>query len=660
MTTYRRTVVSPDDPVFRVEDSDPTVTPAEDFYRFVNGGWMDNNPVPPEYGAWGAIQEIHDRNEGIIGELLTSVAATTDAEPGTPEHWVGTYYRSGLDTDLIEELGITPIRPLIDRINNMASVADVAPVLAELHRIGVSALFDVGVMPDFEDTSVNLLYFGQSGLGLPDRDYYFREDETSLELLADYREHVTTMFRLLGADDPEAAADTVLTIETAIAEISYTNVQLRDVELVTNKLTTEAFESSVPGFGLPDYLQGIGASDIESASIDNVGFYPAIDEMLQSTPLDSWKTYLTWHVIRATASSLPEAFDEASFAFYGTKLGGQKQRKVRWKRVLAAATGDIGQLVSQIYVKDNFAPSAKAKVEHLVDRLFDAMRDALNEATWMGDATRSEALEKLDGFGYKIGYPDEWRDYTGLELSDVSWLANRLATSRFEFDRRARTIGDPVDPEEWSMPPHMVNAYYSPLRNEIVFPAGILQAPFFSDEADPAVNYGAIGGVIGHEITHGFDDQGSRFDAKGTVRDWWTQDDRAQFDKRAQVMIDQFNAFEVEDGLHVNGELTLGENIADLGGLKIAHRALEAEIAGADDAIAGLSPQQRFFMAWATVWRRNYTDEYVRNQVRSDPHAPSDLRCTGPMSNLESFAEAFGIPDDAVAMRPMADRVDIW
>jgi putative endopeptidase len=498
---------------------------------------------------------------------------------------------------------------LIDRINSMATVADMAPVVAELHRIGVSALFDVGVMPDFEDTSINLLYFGQSGLGLPDRDYYFREDETSLELLADYREHVTTMFGLLGADDPEAAADTVLTIETAIAEISYTNVQLRDVELVTNKLTTEALESSVPRFGLATYLQAIGASGIETTSIDNVEFYPAIDAMLQSTSLDSWKTYLTWHVIRATASSLPEAFDEASFAFYGTKLGGQKQRKVRWKRVLAAATGDIGQLVGQIYVKDNFPPSAKAKVEHLVDRLFDAMRDALNEATWMGGATRSEALAKLDGFGYKIGYPDEWRDYTGLELSDDSWLANRLAASRFEFDRRARTIGDPVDPEEWSMPPHMVNAYYSPLRNEIVFPAGILQAPFFSDEADPAVNYGAIGGVIGHEITHGFDDQGSRFDANGTVRDWWTEDDRAEFDTRAQVMIDQFNAFEVEDGLHVNGEQTLGENIADLGGLKIAYRALKAENAGAYEDIAGLSPQQRFFMAWATVWRRNYTDE---------------------------------------------------
>jgi putative endopeptidase len=660
MTTHRPIAVSPNDPVFNVEDSDPGATPASDFYRFVNGGWIDNNPVPLEYGAWGAIQEIHQQNEEKLGELLETAAKDSGALQGTPEHWVGAYYRSGLDAALIEELGITPIQPLLDRIDGIKTVDDIAPLVAELHRIGIGALFDVGVMPDFEDTSINLLYFGQSGLGLPDRDYYFRDDDTSRELLSDYQSHVATLFRLLGSDDPDAAAATVLEIETAIASESYTNVQLRDVELVTNKRSTDALAKAMPTFGLAAYLHGLGAATVETTSIDNEGFYPMIDAMLTSTPLASWRTYFTWHVIRATASSLPSAFDEASFAFYGTKLGGQKQQKARWKRVLAAATGDIGQLVGQVYVRDNFPPEAKADVEHLVDRLFVAMREALNEATWMGDATRAEALAKLDGFGYKIGYPDEWRDYSGLELSDSKWLENRLAASRFEFDRRARTIGDPVDPEEWSMPPHMVNAYYSPLRNEIVFPAGILQAPFFSSEADAAVNYGGIGGVIGHEITHGFDDQGSRFDAEGTVRDWWAEDDRVEFDRRAQVMIDQFNGYEIEEGLYVNGELTLGENIADLGGLKIAFRALEAELDGTSGDVAGLSPQQRFFMSWATVWRRNYTDEYVRTQVRSDPHAPSDLRCTVPMSNLESFAEAFGIPEEAAAMRPLAERVDIW
>ncbi|MGI9586270.1 MAG: peptidase, partial [Acidimicrobiia bacterium] len=478
MTTHRSFVVSPSDPVFKVEDSDPTATPATDFYRFVNGGWIDRNPVPLEYGAWGAIQEIHQQNEEILGELLSAVAEDVDAAPGTAESWVGAYYRSGIDSDLIEALGITPIQPLLDRITGINTIADIAPLVADLHRIGVGALFDVGVMPDFEDTSINLLYFGQSGLGLPDRDYYLRDDDTSLELLADYRMHVETMFRLLGSDDPGSAAATVLDIETEIATVSYTNVQLRDVELVTNKRTADALASAMPTFGLPAYLDGLGTATVQTMSIDNEAFYPAIDAMLTSTPMASWQTYFTWHLIRATASSLPSAFDEASFAFYGTKLGGQKEQKARWKRVLAAASGDIGQLVGQVYVRDNFPPEAKTDMEHLVDRLFVAMRDAINDATWMGDTTRAEALAKLDGFGYKIGYPDEWRDYSGLELSDTTWLANRLEASRFEFDRRARTIGEPIDPNEWSMPPHMVNAYYSPLRNEIVFPAGILQAPF--------------------------------------------------------------------------------------------------------------------------------------------------------------------------------------
>jgi endothelin-converting enzyme/putative endopeptidase len=450
------------------------------------------------------------------------------------------------------------------------------------------------------------------------------------------------------------------TIETAIAERSYTNVQMRDIALITNKHAMADARVLMPVFDLGAYFEDIGVGDETAVNIDNVELYPALDDLITTIDLDAWRAYFRWHLVRSVASSLPERFERESFDFYGRKLGGQQEQKERWKRVLAAGTADIGQLISQLYVAHSFTPEAKDRMEDLVEHLFAAMRATLMSITWMSDATREQALEKLDGFGYKIGYPDEWRDYGALALEDGAWLANRLAARAFEVQRQLDLLGQPVDPHEWSMAPHVVNAYYHPLRNEIVFPAGILQPPFFSMDADDAVNYGAIGAVIGHEITHGFDDKGSMFDAEGNVRNWWTEADRTEFERRAAVMVDQFSAFEVADGLHVNGELTLGENIADLGGLRIALAALE-EILGDDrPLIGGLTPQQRFFMSWARVWRRTYTDEYLRLIVNSDPHAPSDLRCNAPISNLPSFAAAFGIPLDHPSMRPEDQQVDIW
>ena len=505
-----------------------------------------------------------------------------------------------------------------------------------------------------------MLYLGQSGLGLPDRDYYLRDDDRSRALLDAYRSFIGTMFGLLHDDDPDGTADRILAIETAIAELSYTNVQMRDVDLVTNKYLVAELDGLMPSFGLIRHLDAIGAGSESSVNVDNEGFYPGIDALVTATSVEDWRRYLTWHLVRSVASSLPEAFETASFEFYGRTLGGQQEQKARWKRVLAAGSSDIGELIGQLYVAEHFPPEAKQRMEHLVDRLFESMRTTIDRLEWMGEGTKVEALAKLEGFGYKIGYPDEWRDYSTLAFVDGQWLANRLAARRFEVQRQLGKLGEPVDPHEWSMAPHVVNAYYHPLRNEIVFPAGILQPPFFTLDADDAVNYGAIGAVIGHEITHGFDDQGSKFDATGHVRNWWTDDDRSEFERRAQVMVEQFNAYEIEDGLTVNGELTLGENIADLGGLKVALAALDAELGGVDATVAGLTPHQRFFMSWARAWRRNYTDEYLRLLVNSDPHSPSDLRCSGPLSNLDTFAAAFGIPDDHPTMRPTDERVDIW
>lgn len=662
MTDSQRTIVAADDPVFDAADTDPTISPKDDFYRFVNGGWLDANPVPPEYGAWGAAQEVHERNQFILKELLEAAAGDVDAPADSTEGKAGIYFRSGMNTDRIEELGTAPIEPWLERIRSLRSVEALRPLLADLHRIGLHAFFDIGVLPDFEDAQAHLLYIGQAGLGLPDRDYYLRDDEASQALLNAYADHVAKMFSLLGLSsaDAESASDVVLKLETSLAEMSYTSVQMRDIDLITNKYPIGQVSSLMPGFGLDGYLGDIGASSEVAVNIDNEGFYPGVDALMAETSLDDLKTYLTWNLLLATGSSLPERFEQQSFDFYGRTLGGQQEQKPRWKRVLAAGSGDIGQLIAQLYVRDNFPPEAKAAMEQLVDQLFEAMRDTILTLDWMGADTKEEAIRKLDGFGYKIGYPDEWRDYSSLDLHDGEWLGNRLAAQMFEFDRHMALLGKPVDPHEWGMAPHVVNAYYHPLRNEIVFPAGILQPPFFTLEADPAVNYGAIGAVIGHEITHGFDDQGSRFDAEGNVRNWWTDTDREEFDARAAAMVAQFSAYEVEDGLFVNGELTLGENIADLGGLKIALKALDAEVGDEPMDVAGLTAHQRFFMSWARVWRRNYTPEYQRLLVNSDPHAPSHLRCTGPMSNLDSFAAAFGIADDDPSMRAPDDRIDIW
>ena len=657
-----RTTIPTHDPVFAVDDMDLSADPGVDFYRFANGGWLDRNPVPPEYPAWGSINEVQVRNEDILHDILETAAAEPGG-PDTPQRWVGDFYASGMDTDQIEAAGLHPLRPWLDRIDAVADLAGLRSLTADLHGSGVGLLFSIGVSPDFEDTDRHLLYLGQGGLGLPERDYYLRDDDEAKRIRTLYREHVATMLVLLGL--PQAAAEkaaaAILDVETAMADPSFTNVQLRDVELVTNKVTAEYAAGLMPRFSLGDYLEQVGVGAPETMNITNPDFFVALDDLLGSIPLDTWRSYTRWHLLRATASSLPATFEDESFRFYGTILGGQQEQKERWKRVLAAATGEIGQLVSRLYVDVAFSAESKEHIESLVEQLFVAMETSIRTAEWMSDATKPAALAKLAGFTFKIGFPDEWRDYGGLELNRGAWVANRLAARRFEVARDFRLLDEPVDPHEWEMPPHVVNAYYHPLRNEIVFPAGILQPPFFTPEADDAVNYGAIGTVIGHEITHGFDDQGSRFDAAGTLRNWWTDEDRAAFEARAAVVIDQFNGYEVEDDLTVNGELTVGENIADLGGLTISFAALQRVLdADSRAAIGGLTPEQRFYLSYARVWRQNSTDEYLRLLVNTNPHSPSRFRCLGPLGNLDEFAEAFELGPDAPMMRPVAERAKVW
>ncbi len=640
---------------------DAAIAAADDFYRHVNGGWIDANPVPPQYGSWGPPQIVHTRNQEILHGLLEEAAAAK-APAGSAGQMVGDYYAAAMDEVAIADAGVQPLVPYLKRAQDVASVADVRALLRDLQPTAAGPLFDVDIMPDFEDADAYLVYIGQGGLGLPERDYYLRDDEQSVALRAQYVAHVARQLRNLGDPEERAreAAERVLAFETRLAEPSYTAAQMRDVQLTLNRFDVGALDGLMPGFSLTGYIADLGVT-AATVGVDNPGFFQALDAILAETPAETLRDYLRWHIVRAFASALPPVFETAAFEFYGKTLGGQKEMQPRWKRVLTAASADLGELVAQLYVDAAFSAHAKQRCEEMVEHLLSAMRRAITDAAWMSESTRTQALQKLDGFGYKIGFPDEWRDYSGLVVERGPFVENRLRCEAFEWARQLGRLDQPVDKREWAMPAHVVNAYYHPLLNEIVFPAGILQPPFFYADADDAVNYGAIGTVIGHEITHGFDDQGSHFDAHGRLRDWWAEDDRAEFERRAQVLVDQFDEYTAVDDLHVNGRLTLGENIADLGGLKIAYDALREALAGEDaPPIDGFNPEQRFFLSWASVWRTSYTDEYLRLIVNVDPHSPAPARVNGPLSNLPAFAAAFDLPGTAPMVRPETARAHIW
>jgi putative endopeptidase len=639
---------------------DPALT-SEDFYLYVNGSWLAANPVPPEYGSWGAFHEVTERNQALLHRLLQEAAEQPQAA-GTPSRMVGDYFATAMDEAAIAAAGAEPLASYLQRIGAVEDVGDVRTLMRDLVKIGVQAFLGIGIEPDFEDSAAYLVYVGQGGLGLPERDYYTRDDERSSQLRDAYVAHMANQLASLG-DDRGAAAEAagrILAFETRLAEASYNAEKMRDVQLTMNRHAVASLDELMPGFGLSGFAAEIGVTS-ESVNIDNVGFFPALDAALAETPVATLRDYLRWNLVRTFASSLSPAFEDEAFDFYGRTLAGQQQLRPRWKRMLDAAKADIGEQVAQLYVAEAFPEAAKRRCEAMVDHLLVAMGGAIRDAEWMTDPTRQQALEKLAGFTYKIGYPDRWRDYSGLIIGRTSHAENRMRCAAFEYDRQFGRLGLPVDLSEWEMPAHEVNAYYHPFLNEIVFPAGILQPPFFYAEADDAVNYGAIGVVIAHEVTHGFDDQGSRFDAAGSLREWWTEADRTEFDRRAAVLVQQYDAFEVAEDLHVNGRLTLGENIADLGGLSIAFAALcDALGDGGGAAIDGLTPEQRFFISWATVWHTNYTEESIRLLANVDPHSPARFRVNGPLANLPAFAEAFEVAAGSPMARDEEGRAHIW
>ena len=644
---------------------DRAIKPAADFYHFADGGWIATHPIPPEYPRWGSFEELAERNNAILHGILDDCAAGPGAA-GSIRQKVGDFFASGMDEKAIEAAGIEPLGEEFGRIKALQDRGELPTLIAHLHDLGINVGFALGVRADDKNSTMNIAQIHQAGLGLPDRDYYTKEDEASKKLRAQYEEHVAKMFTLLGDPAHEAAAEakTVLTFETELAKASKTRVALRDPEANYHKMSLADAAKSAPGFDLNRYFVAAAGPRPADINVRQPEFLAAVSHLAADAPLNDWKTYLAWQVLHSTAPYLPPPFVDENFRFFGQIMSGSPENLPRWKRVLRETDTSLGEALGQLYVEKTFTPEAKARALTLVSDLRGVLRDRLSNLEWMGPETRTAAVKKIDALTVKIGYPDKWRDYTKLEIKRQPYVLNVLAARAFESQRDLAKIDQPVDKSEWGMTPPTVNAYYNPSQNEIVFPAGILQPPFFNASADDAVNYGGIGGVIGHEMTHGFDDQGRQYDAQGNLKNWWSPEDLKNFNERSQKIVAQFDGYTFIDGIHVNGRLTEGENIADLGGSKIAYTALEKVFARAGGQrpadIGGFTPEQRFFLAWAQVWRNNVRPEMARQRLITDPHSPGEFRCNGPLSNLPEFQKAFNVPDGSPMVRPAAERVQIW
>ena len=629
---------------FSEANLDRTCQPCQDFNQFAMGGWMKNNPIPAEYPNWGSFTMLADRNQTVLRGILED-AAKANAAAGSNQQKIGDFYTSCMDTTAIEADGAKPLAADLAAIEKVKNSSDLQPLIARLQQTGAGYLFRFDSTQDLDDATQVIAEINQGGLGLPDRDYYTRTDEKSVQLKKDYETHVRKMFVLAGDTQEKASAEakTVMSLETALANASMSRVQMRDPHAVWHKMALPQLKELAPGWSWEAYFRQRNAPEFSAINVSQPDFFKETNRMLTATPLDDWKTYLRWHVLHASATQLSDAFVQENFNFYGNKLSGTKELQPRWKRCSQSVNRNLGEALGQVYVEKYFPPEAKAHARVMVMNLIGALKDDLPALGWMGADTKKAALEKLEAFQIKIGYPDKWRDYAMLAVDKGSYLANERRAIAFENARDLNKIGKPVDRGEWQMTPPTVNAYYDATMNEIVFPAGILQPPFYDPKADDAVNYGGMGAAIGHEITHGFDDQGSQFDAQGNLRDWWTKEDRKNFDQRANCVQTQFDGYEVEPGLHENGKLVLGESIADLGGLAISYAAYEKSIAGKRPPMfAGFTPEQRFFLGWAQVWGANMRPENARLMANSNEHPLPKFRTNGPLSNMELFAKAFG------------------
>jgi putative endopeptidase len=653
---------TPKVPRFSVEYLDKSVKPSADFYRYADGTWLKNNPVPEDKSRWGAFMELQERNWFLIHQILEdAMACKPDAN--SPTQKVADFFRSAMDTNRLEQLGFKPLESDLKRIAELQGREDLLRLLADFHARGIGGGFNCSAQADEKNSEIYALYLGQGGLGMPDRDYYLT-DRFAKQRDA-YSVHVANMFTLLG-EAPAAAkahAATVLEIETALAKASKSRVDLRDPIANYHKFAVADVVKDYPDLPVKTYLAASGLDQLSEIIVRQPEFFSALDSLASARPLEDWKVYLRWHLLTSSAPYLHAAAENESFAFYGKVLREQQVQEPRWQRAARVIDGEIGEALGQLFVERHFPPAARARMLELVANLKAVVHDRLQKVEWMSDATRAKALAKFERFTQKIGHPDKFRDYSSVEIRPDDLLGNVQRADLFETHRELRRVGHPVDKSEWHMTPETVNAYFNPSQTEIVFPAGILQPPFFDLTMDDAVNYGAIGVVIGHEITHGYDDQGRKFDADGNLNDWWTEADAKAFEARAQKVVEQYDAYEVLPGVHVNGKLTLGENIADLGGTSIAYEALQRALAK-DPAkrkkINGFTPEQRFFLSLSQIWRTNCREAEARRLVTVDPHSPGQFRAIGPHVNLKEFYDAFGIKEGSPMWRAPEARAKIW
>ncbi len=643
---------------------DRSVKPSQDFFEYSDGGWLSRNPVPPEYSRYGSFEELTEKNYRDLHEILEGAAANTVAEKGSNAQKVGDFFASAMDSAQVEQQGVAPLAGNFERIAALMSPSDLPRLLAYRHIHGIPGLFSFFVNQDAKASTNVIAQLYQGGLGLPDRDYYTKEDDRSKKIREEYVGHVANMFTLLGDDASTSAAQakTVMDMETELAKASMTRVERRDPNATYHKMSVAELSALTPAFSWEQYFEELGLPGPGSINVGQPEFFKVVNRLVTERPVADWKTYLRWHLIRTTAPQLSSAFVNESFRFNGTVMTGAKELRPRWKRALDDVNNGLGEALGILYVKKYFSPQAKARALEMVNNLRAAFRERIASREWMSEGTRVKALAKLDAFNVKIGYPEKWRSYAGLDVDRGPYILNVMRADSFEFKRELGKIGKPVDRTEWGMTPPTVNAYYNPFMNEIVFPAGILQPPFFDPDADDAVNYGGMGAVIGHEMTHGFDDQGSQFDAKGNLTDWWQPQDKISFKARTALVERQYDEFVAIDTLHVNGKLTLGENIADLGGLTIAYAALRKSMEGkpAPPTIEGFTPEQRFFLAWSQMWRANYRPEELRRRLILDVHSPSKFRVIGPVVNMPEFYQAFPVNSGEPMFRAEKERARIW
>ena len=642
---------------FELSAMDASTRPGDDFFQYASGSWLKTVQIPDDKTSYGSFIILRDKAEADVKETIDASMAETHA-PGSVGQKVADFYRAYIDVAAIEAAGLEPARADLAAIAAAGSHQDIARLMAQPGMPGGPVGFYATT--DSKDPSRYIMMIMQSGLGMPDRDYYLRADKQFQDIRAAYVAYIETMLTEAGYANPARAARDILRLETEIAKDSWDNARRRDLDLTYNPMTRAELESFAPAYPWDSTFAELGIPSFDRFVVAEKEAVGKLARLYRKTPVSAWRAYLTFHYLDSYAAVLPKAYDDASFRF-AQVISGQKVQRERWKRGISALNGTLGEAVGELYVARHFSPEAKAQMLALVENIREAYRQRLEKLDWMGPETKKEALRKLASFRVKIAYPDKWRDYADLEVKPGEPLGNAKRASAFEWAYERARLDKPVDKDEWFMPPQIVNAYYYSVFNEIVFPAAILQPPFFDPGADPAVNYGGIGAVIGHEMGHGFDDQGAKSDADGILRDWWTKEDKARFAERTKALGEQFGAFEPLPGIRVNGQLTMGENIGDLGGISVAHEAYMLSLGGKEpETLDGFTGEQRFFLGYAQIWRSKYRDESVRNQVLSDPHSPARYRVNGIVPNVDAWYDAFGVGPDATMYIAPDKRVHIW